>query len=155
MATSVTFQLRDQFTATGGTSFSGRTTLTIDTDDFPGTLFASQEVSAIMHYTAPVGSSYEQVVDLRGAIGSDNFGDVSQYVYILFINRSTTQACTIRTDSTGSDAFFQIPAGKWLTLPFPELIFGDSASTQTISAKFASSSDTLEVLAFSINAAFS
>lgn len=159
---SVSISLREQFIATGGSSFSGSKLISVPDENAIQALTwagAATNISAGIHFTAPVGSSYEQVLD-PAAAGADAFGVAGTVGVFIFFNRSDTQTCTLRFDGGAAtdNSYVEVPAGKWFILTYPAIVETNDSTGEnvgTVSAKFASSSDALEVWGFSVNGAFS
>lgn len=159
MASSVTYSYRDSFTATGGTSFGRRGTRV---QQYPigapqAGYGSDSEITSAMHFTAPVGTSYEVIYDSNGLTGADEFGEPSQGDFAIFFNRSETDTLTLRFDAAVSiNSYVTIPPNGRFIVYAPRVILTAGGDLGTsISAKFTSASGVVEVLAGSLNTYFS
>lgn len=148
------FAYKDSYVQNGGSTFSGGQTHRYDAPEVAG----ANEFASVLHYTAPVGTSYEQIYTALGA-GDDNFGGISTTDTVMIINRSTTDTLTLRFNGVGGDnAYVTVPAGRHFILYGTIVLTSVSASDVTVGpvdAKFTSGTGTVEVIAGSLNAAFS
>lgn len=108
-------------------------------------------VSAVVHFTAPIGTTFAKVLDVSGKAGEDNFGAIGGASYVLLINR-TDEAITVRMDgaTAGGDAFVVLEAGRWIGIAQPaQVITSTTKGTKmaSISVKATSKAGTVEVLA--------
>lgn len=157
MPSSVTYSYRDTFTGTGGTAYGGRASYRYSAPEAVGG-FGQVEVSGVLQFTAPVGTSYEQILDVANN-GGDAFGQVSSNDAFMIVNRSTTDTLTLRFDGLSANhAYMVLPAGTHFILyGSPVMITSASGGDlcASVSAKFTSATGTVEVIALSLNSAFS
>lgn len=157
MPSNITYTYRDSFTS-AGTSFNKGRSITVSDTDWANA-FGSTGISSVLQYTAPVGTSYEQIWD-NGVQGDDNFGQSGENDFLMVVNRSSSDTLTLRFDDGGGSnhAYLDIPPGgrfMWYASQAIITSAGGVGLFSTLSAKFGSATDTVELLAFSVNAAFS
>lgn len=142
------------FPDAGGSNFNTRATLT--NEDVDGSDAVYGDVEQSLHFTAPVGTTYETILTVNTSDTDDEFGELQDEAFFWVINRSSTQSLTLRFNgASGTHAYVTIPAGKWFQVIAPILtvfrtdLSGSEAWNGVLDAKFASSTDRVEVWGFS------
>lgn len=139
----VTYRSSTIFLTNSGVSFNRGMALTFDDD-----AASAVDLNEVIHFTAPVGTTYEQIFDFDTSadFGTHNTGTTK----LLILNRSTSQTMTLKFVCATKNGYAEVPPGAWFTYDNEVLI--DSETCTAIEAKFASSSQEVEVWGYSSNA---
>lgn len=139
----VTYQGKILFQTDAGTSFNRGMSLSLDDDAASGV-----DMTEIIHFTAPVGTSYEQVFDFDTVadFATHNTGTTK----LLIFNRSSTQTMTLKFVCATKNGYAEVPPGAWFT--YDNELYIDSETCTAIEAKFASSEDEIEIWGYTLTA---
>lgn len=138
-----TFGIKTQFTSGSGTSFSRqRTVQLVDTQ------LLGNPLKQILHFTIPVTTTPSQIF----SGGDTSFGVLSGYDFYWIVNRSTSQNLKIDLVGSTKTGHVSLAPGMW----YMGLGINTSSTTidgvdiDYITASFPSSTDEVEIFAFSL-----